>query len=63
MAQQPQSTRGSTQGTIYWDPNDAYSKVFGKELPGRVRGLGKVIPPTSSTWTLSLMPSGTCNDL
>lgn len=62
MAQQPQSTRGSTQGTISWDPNDAYSKVFGKEKPGCVRGLGKGIPPKSSAWTSSLMPKGTCND-
>ncbi|XP_062163362.1 uncharacterized protein LOC133870292 [Alnus glutinosa] len=62
MAQQPQSTRGSTQGTISWDPNDVYSKVFGKEKPGHVRGLGKGIPPKSSAWTSSLMPKGTCND-
>ncbi|XP_062161020.1 uncharacterized protein LOC133868217 [Alnus glutinosa] len=62
MAQQLQSTRGSTQGTISWDPNDVYSKVFGKEKPGHVRGLGKGIPPKSSAWTSSLMPKGTCND-
>jgi hypothetical protein len=44
-------------------PNNAYSKVFGKERPGVVRGLEKGIPPKSSAWTSSLMPNSTCNDL
>lgn len=61
MSQQPPSSRGSTQGTILWDPNDPYSKVLGKERPGRVRVLGFGCRPSSSTST-SRMPYGTCND-
>lgn len=61
MSQQPPSTRGSTQGTIIWDPNAPYSKVFGKKRPGRVHRVGFECTPGSSAST-SRMPSGTCND-
>jgi hypothetical protein len=40
MSKSPPLTRTPTYGCIDWDPNDAYGQVFGKERPGRVRGLG-----------------------
>jgi hypothetical protein len=40
MSKSSPSTRMPTHGCIDWDPNDAYEQVFGKERPGRVRGLG-----------------------
>jgi hypothetical protein len=61
MAQEPPSTQGSSQGTIYWALNDPYSKVLGKEWSGHVRGIGSVRIPRSST-SISHMPLGTCND-
>jgi hypothetical protein len=61
MAQEPPSTQGSSQGTIYWALNDPYSKVLGKEQFGRVRGVASVRIPRSSAST-SRMPLGTCND-
>jgi hypothetical protein len=62
MAQEPPSTQGSSQGTIYWALNDPYSKVLGKERSGRVNGVRFVHIPRSSGST-SRMPLGTCNDL
>ncbi|KAE8009216.1 hypothetical protein FH972_005665 [Carpinus fangiana] len=61
MAQEPPSTQGSSQGTIYWALNDPYSKVLSKERSGRVNGVGSVCIPLSSAST-SRMPLGTCND-
>ena len=61
IAQEPLSTQGSSQGTIYWALIDPYSKVLGKERSGHVRGVGSVCIPGSSAST-SRMPLGTCND-
>jgi hypothetical protein len=61
MAQEPPSTQGSSQGTIYWALNDPYSKVLGKERSGYVHRVGSVRIPRSSAST-SRMPLSTCND-
>jgi hypothetical protein len=61
MAQEPPSTQGSSQGTIYWALNDPYSKVLGKERFGCVNGVESVRIPRSSAST-SRMLLGTCND-
>ena len=61
MAQEPPSTKGSTQGTIYWVLNDPYSKVLGKKRFGHAHRVGFVHIPWSSAST-SLMPLGICND-
>lgn len=50
MSQQPNSSTNSS-GSIGWAPDDVYSQVFGKERPGRVRGVG--LGPTPSRHGLS----------
>jgi hypothetical protein len=40
MSQSPPSTQMPTQGCIFWDPNDAYGQVFGKEGPEHICVVG-----------------------
>lgn len=63
MSKSPPLTQGYKQGCISWDPNDPYGQAFGKERPGRVRGVGVGCKSGSvASLTSSSMPQVCCND-